>query len=115
MRIIGTLARVALFVAFAGPALLSGGSQAGVPAIPDPSLLDRLPSSTIAITSDRCMQLEMQFDAVKADHASSPSLGNAQSLRDKGADLCNADVDEEGAAMIERALRTLGVVPDPEP
>gem|GEM_PF-6791117 len=88
----------------------TGAAHAAMPQLADPSAL---PSRIIFVTSDRCIQLEQQFDAVKEEHKSNPYLGLAQSHRDKGGYLCNADVDDEGEVTLEKALRLLGVEPDP--
>ena len=66
-------------------------------------------------TSDRCIELEQQFDAAAGEHASNPKLPLAQSYREKGSYLCNNDVDDIGAQQLEDALRILGIEPDPEP
>ncbi len=72
-------------------------------------------AGSASATSDRCIQLEQQFDAVAGEHASNPRLPLAQSYRQKGSYLCNNDVDEVGAQQLEEALRLLGVEPDPVP
>lgn len=88
----------------------AGAAHAAMPQLADPLALQ---SAVTLITSDRCIQLEQQFDAVKEEHKSNPYLGLAQSHRDKGGYLCNADVDDEGEVTLEKALRLLGVEPDP--
>jgi hypothetical protein len=72
-------------------------------------------SGAASATSDRCIELEQQFDAVAGEHASDPKLPLAQSYREKGSYLCNNDVDDVGEEQLEQALRLLGVEPDPEP
>lgn len=64
-------------------------------------------------TSDYCIQLEQQFDAVAAEHATDPKLPLAQSYRNKGSTLCNADAEEIGEQQLEQAIRLLGVEPEP--
>lgn len=66
-------------------------------------------------TSDRCIELEQQFDAAAGEQASNPKLPLAQSYREKGSYLCNNDVDDVGEEQLEQALRLLGIEPDPEP
>lgn len=104
----------AVTVAAIGAAMLAigGAAQAATPHIVGVPIL---PSQVTLATSDRCIQLEQQFDAVKEEHASNPHLPLAQSQRDKGSYLCNADVDDEGEATLEKALRLLGVEPEPLP
>ncbi|MEX0808143.1 MAG: hypothetical protein WD044_05395 [Dongiaceae bacterium] len=101
-----------MVAALLGAAMLAsaGATHAAMPQMADPSAL---PSSITLVTSDRCIQLEQQFDAVKDEHQTNPYLGLAQSHRDKGGYLCNADVDDEGEVTLEKALRLLGVEPDP--
>jgi hypothetical protein len=64
-------------------------------------------------TSDYCIQLEQQFDAVAAEHATDPKLPLAQSYRNKGSSLCNADAEEIGEQDLQQAIRLLGVEPEP--
>jgi len=93
--------------------MATGGAAATGPIVPT---VDRdLSGLRVEITSDRCIQLEEQFDSVKDQHSGSASFQNAMSYREKGSYLCNADVDQEGEEMLERALRVLGVEPDPVP
>jgi hypothetical protein len=91
---------------------MAGTALAAMPQLADP--LD-LPSQAIVVTSDRCIQLEQQFDAVSGEHAANPNISLAQSYRDKGSYLCNNDVEDIGEEQLEKALQLLGVEPDPVP
>ncbi len=100
-------------VALATAVLMTAGvSNAGVFQLADPIAVS---TQAIAVTSDRCIQLEEQFDAAAGEQASNPHLPLAQSYREKGSYLCNNDVDDVGAQQLEQALRLLGIEPDPVP
>jgi hypothetical protein len=90
----------------------AGAAQAGMLQLADPL---QLPSPAIAVTSDRCIELEQQFDAAAAEQQSNPYLDLAQSYRDKGSYLCNNDVDDIGEEQLEKALKLIGVEPNPAP
>ena len=72
-------------------------------------------AGSASATSERCIQLEEQFNAIVGEHASNPKLPLAQSYEQNGTYLCNNDVDDVGEEKLEQALRILGVEPDPEP
>ena len=70
-------------------------------------------AGSASATSDYCIQLEQQFDAVAGEHATDPKLPLAQSYRNKGSSLCNADAEEIGEQQLQEAIRLLGVEPEP--
>ena len=101
------LSLVGLIVASAGNAL---GAAATKPVPPKPAVSQ--PAKKVTTPTQRCTDLENQFDAALPKHSDAKNLTAAQKLRAEGQHLCEDGQHASGALRLARALVDLGVKPD---
>jgi hypothetical protein len=70
------------------------------------------PTENTQKMTDRCSQLETQFDQAIATHGSVAKAEAAKKLRTKGANLCNSNKQASGIKNLQQALKDLGVKPN---
>jgi hypothetical protein len=79
---------------------------------PATSTTKQKPTENTQKMTDRCSQLETQFDQAIATHGSVAKAEAAKKLRTKGANLCNSNKQASGIRNLQQALKDLGVKPN---
>jgi hypothetical protein len=107
--LVAGLSLVGLIVASAG-AGNALGAAATKPVPPKPVAAQ--PAKKVTTPTQRCTDLEGQFDAALPKHGDAKNLTAAQKLRAEGQHLCEEGQHASGALRLAKALIDLGVKPD---
>ncbi len=101
------------FPALVGALLIAGSAYAATPAATGPatSTVDRIHRSMTLAATDRCTALESQWNSVKNQHKTASGFAQAEKYYNDGVKMCGNGNKDEGAKLIDKALRAIGVNP----